>query len=299
MSTFTKSMFDSIKGALSQTKTDNKISEIMKFAPGNSYVVRLLPNVKDPSKTFHHYYNSGWESFATGQYIGMVSPTTVNERCPMTELYFKVQREGTPSEKEKVRAITKRENWLVNAYVVNDPVNPENNDTVRIIRFGKQLHKIIMDAIEGEDSDQLGHRIFDLSDNGCNFRIKVEKQQQFPTYVASKFLMPSEIPGLDEDRMQEIYDRGHDLANVFPIKSYEELQDTLNTHYHCVDTVEETPQQSAPSNDFGRKRDTEDDDDIPFEFDNKAGSTSSTDDDDDDVLEDDKVKELLAGLDDA
>ena len=63
--------------------------------------------------------------------------------------------------------------------------------------------------------------------------------------------------------------------------------------------MEETPQQSAPSNDFGRKRDTEDDDDIPFEFDNKTGSTSSTDDDDDDVLEDDKVKELLAGLDDA
>ena len=100
--------------------------------------------------------------------------------------------------------------------------------------------------------------------------------------------------------MQEIYDSGHDLANVFPIKSYEELQETLNTHYHCVDTVEETPQQSAPSNDFGRKRDTDDNDDIPFEFDNKSSSVTSTDDDDDDdVLEDDKVKELLAGLDDA
>jgi hypothetical protein len=295
MSTFTKSMFDSIKGALSQSRSDNKISEIMKFAPGNSYVVRLLPNVADPSKTFHHYYNSGWESFATGQYMGMVSPTTINERCPMSELYFKVQREGTPADKEKVRAITKRENWLVNAYIINDPVNPDNNDTVKIIRFGKQLHKIIMDAIEGEDSDQLGHRIFDLSDSGCSFRIKVEKQQQFPTYVSSKFLMPGEVPGMTEDKMKEIYDGCHELENVFQIKPYEELQEILNTHYHCIDATTAVPEQAPPSNDYGRKRDEVTDDDVPFDFKSKDSNTS--DDDSDDVLEDDKVQELLAGLD--
>jgi len=226
----------------------------------------------------------------------MVSPTTINERCPMSELYFKVQREGSPAEKEKVRAITKRENWLVNAYIINDPVNPDNNDTVKIIRFGKQLHKIIMDAIEGEDSDQLGHRIFDLSDNGCSFRIKVEKQQQFPTYVSSKFLMPGEVPGMTKTKMKEVYEGCHDLENVFQIKPYEELQEILNTHYHCIDTTTEVPDQAPPSNDYGRKRDEDGDDDVPFDF--KSKDDSASDDDSDDVLEDDKVQELLAGLDD-
>ena len=195
MNTFTTSMFDSIKDALTKESATNKTADIIRTTPGNSYEVRLLPNIEDPTKTFYHYYSHAWNSFATGQYMTAWSPTTVGERDPIGEMRYQVRRTGTAEEKKKAEAVFRRENWLVNAYVVNDPSNPDNNDTVKILRFGRQLHKIIMEAIQGEDADQFGERIFDLSENGSTFRVRCDKQGDFPTYVSSKFLIPGAISG--------------------------------------------------------------------------------------------------------
>ena len=293
MSTFTKSMFASIKDALTKEGSSNKTADILRTKPGNSYEIRLLPNVKDPSKTFYHYYSHGWTSFSTGQYVTAVSPTTWGDRDPIAEHRLKVYRAGTPEEKSKSESIYRRENWMVNAYVISDPDDPENNDTVKILRFGKQLHKIIMEAINGEDSDQFGEKIFDLSDKGCTFRVRCEKQGDFPTYVSSKFLIPSEIPGLDDTRIKEIYESGHELDSVFRVKSYEELTAMFNEHYHCVDPAAEVVSTTSPE----PKAETTDPDleeDVPMDFDTDSKEAESTED----PLEDDKVKQLLAGLDD-
>lgn len=298
MSTITKSMFASIKDALTKEGSANKTADILRTKPGNSYEIRLLPNVEDPSKTFHHYYSHGWTSFSTGQYVTAVSPTTWGDRDPIAEYRLKVYRSGTVEEKSKSEAIYRRENWLVNAYVVSDPDDPENNDTVKILRFGKQLHKIIMEGINGEDSDQFGEKIFDLSENGCSFRVRCEKQGDFPTYVSSKFLMPAPVPGLDDKRIKEIYEGCHNLEETFRTKSYEDLKVMIDEHYHCKDpaTEDTLTETVVPADDYGRKtesRDSDLDEEVPMNFDKKESTESN-----DDPLEDDKVKELLAGLDD-
>ena len=285
-------MFASIKDALTKEGTSNKTADILRTKPGNSYEVRLLPNVEDPSKTFYHYYSHGWTSFSTGQYVTAISPTTWGERDPIAEYRLKIFRGGTQEEKAKSDAIYRSEKWLVNAYVINDPSDPENNDTVKILRFGKQLHKIIMDGITGEDSDQFGERIFDLSENGCTFRVRCDKQGDFPTYVSSKFLIPGEISGITAPRIKEVYDSGLNLEETFRSKSYDELKQMLDEHFHCVDPgSESTVAVSAP---VGTKKDTDLEEEVPMDFPKEDDSGS-----DDDPLEDDKVKELLAGLDDA
>lgn len=76
-----------------------------------------------------------WTSYSTGQYVTAVSPTTWGDRDPIAEHRLKIYRGGTAEEKAKSEAIYRRENWLVNVYVVNDPADPENNDTVKILRF--------------------------------------------------------------------------------------------------------------------------------------------------------------------
>lgn len=233
MSTFTTSMFESIKGALTKNNesTNSKIKDYLKCDVGNTYTVRLLPNVKDPSKTFFHYYSYGWNSFTTGQLVTAVSPTTWNQRDPIAEERYRILRNGTEKEKEKALAIRRRENWLVNVYIVNDPVNSDNNGKVKVLRFGRQLHKIIMDAIEGEEASELGPRIFDLSSKGCNLKIKVEKQGEYPTYVSSKFSTPKEIEGLDDDSHKQIYNSAFDLESYVTVKSYDELKSILDVHY--------------------------------------------------------------------
>ena len=186
--------------------------------------------------------------------------------------------------------LTRRENWLINVYVISDPTDGENNGKVKILRFGKQLHKIIMAAIEGEDADEFGSRVFDLSENGCSLKIKVEEQGGYSTYVSSRFASPQKIPGLiDDDSINQVYNNVYDLESVFSVKSYEELKDMLNEHFYCkepddVDSdEEETTPVSAPKPAVSNKPVEDDDDDISYDIGNKDG--------------DDKVKEILASMD--
>lgn len=295
MSMFNNAMFDTIKDALTKQASNqgsSGVSDILRFEKGNTFTVRLLPNTTDPSKTFFHYYVHGWESFATGQYTSYVSPQTFGDRDPIGEYRYRVYKTGTEQEKEKSRSIIRSEKWLVNAYIVDDPVNPDNNGKVKIIRFGKQLHKIIMDAISGEDSDQFGSRVFDLSENGCNLRIRIDDQGGFPTYVASKFIMPSAIPGVDPEA---VYEQTNDLTTVFTIKSYDELQAALDEHFHVKDASTEPAAAPAPVSAPAVSTPT------PVESTSPAAttvaSTSETTETDDVSLDEDKIKQLLQGLD--
>lgn len=269
MSAFTTSMFDSIKESLSKAPTSG-FKDVLKFKPGTSCELRLLPNVKKPAETFYHYYTYGWESFATGQYINVVSPQTVGERCPVSEARYKM-RQGTVEEQEKSNKVMRREQWLVNTYVINHSEESDNNDSVKILRYGKQLHKIITDAIEGEDADQFGARVFDLSENGCSFRVRCDKQGDFPTYVASKFLIPAAVPGLKESDVGKIYDQAISLNDVFPVKSYDELQEVVNEHLYCQTTTSVVVDNVVES----KTNDVDLEEDVPMDFDEPVAKKES------------------------
>ncbi len=267
-----KTLFESIKTEMTKDGGNSNRSQFLRTEVGNTYTVRLLPNVKDPSKTFFHYYTHGWTSFATGQYINQISPQTWGERDPIGETRYRITKTGTLEEKEKAKSILRRENWLVNVYVINDPVNPDNNGTIKLLRFGRQLHKVVMEAMQGDDADELGPRIFDLSKNGVDFRIKVEKQGDFPTYVSSKFGMPKAVEGVDTKKAKELYEAMTDLEAVFTVKSYDELKELLNEHFFCIsaDESDNTQQTSTkvvetasePEKSTDKTGDDTDDDDI-------------------------------------
>lgn len=244
MSTFNMSMFQSIKDALSKNEnsSNSTYTEILKTTPGNTYTVRLLPVSADPKNTFFEYYNHGWVSYATGQYVQALSPMTFGERDPIAEERYKILRTGSDEEKEKVKAIKRLNKFLVNVYVVDDPTNPDNNGKVKILRYGKQVQKIIMEAIEGEDSDEFGPRIFDLGPNGVNFKVKCENQGDYPTYVSSRFTSAGKL-NLSEEQQKEIYEKVFDLTKVFSLKSYDELKKMYDEHYLC-----KTGEESIPAN---------------------------------------------------
>jgi hypothetical protein len=293
MNKFTPSMFESIKSALQKNTQTSSYKDILKLTPGNNYMVRLLPDIKTPDKSFFHYYSVGWTSFSTGQYISYVSPSTFGERDPVLEAKYRILRNDSESEdlKSRAAAVMRSEKWLVNAYVIKDPTNSENENKVMIIRYGKQLHKIIVDAMEGEGSEDFGPRIFDLSSNGCNFIIKAEKQGEYPTYVSSKFSLPKAIESLNDEKINTIYDSTNDLSSVLPVKSFDEIQALLDEHFYCVDSDSKVKavSTSAPARTVSAVVDAP----KPNKVETKEESSDS-----DSSFDENKINELLNGFDD-
>jgi len=286
MSKFTKSMFESIKEELNKSKAKSGVREILRTPPGHTYTVRLVPNLEEPKKTFFHYFNFGWESYATGEYVQFVSPSTWGERDPIAEGRLRLLKHGTVEQVEKAKKLMRRENWFVNVYVINDTNDPENNGKVKILRYGKQLQKIMDEAMNGEDADEFGERIFDLSPEGCSFKIKVERQGEYPTFVSSRFASSGEIPGVGEDKkkMEAIYNSVHDLDDVLKVLSFDELEEAFNTHFLCEQPKQAEEPAAVPAPEKSKVVSRE----LP--------TPSDDDDDDDEDLDDDTVSELLKGL---
>jgi hypothetical protein len=227
MSKYTNNLFESIKEALNKKSNveNSSYKDILKLEIGNTYVVRLVPNVENPERTLFHYYNHIWKSLMTNQLVSTLCPTTYGERCPIDEHRSKVYQTKDEAKIKDINPIRRDEKWLANVYVIKDPTNPENQGQVKILRFGKQIYNIIQEAMSGDDA-----RIFDLSDKGCNLRIKVDENQGgYANYTTSKFMSPSALEGAPD--IEEIYSSCKNLESLQEHKSYEDIQKLLKVHF--------------------------------------------------------------------
>lgn len=255
MTAKTKSMFEAIKESLSSKKEgggNGLYKEILKFEPGKTYLVRLVPNQHAPKESIFHYFNHGWNSNATGKYVTALCPTTFGDTCPIDAYYLKTYRKGTDEEKEASKVLSRKENWMVNVYVISDPSNPENEGKVKILRYGRELDKVITSATEGDDVGEIGvERAFDVVE-GCTLRIKCEHKtdkkrsaMKMVTYASSKFLNPEALD-IDEDQLQAIYDSVHDLKAVNKQTTAADMQRMLDEHFFCLTTGSvEVPDQDT------------------------------------------------------
>jgi len=239
--TYTKTLFDEIKNSYNNdNKGESSFKDIMKFESGNTYTVRLIPNIAEPRKTIYHYYHHSWTSKSTRQFVTTLCPSTYGEKCPIDDYVLKIYRNGSDSEKEANKPISRKENWMVNVYVINDPVNGENNGKVKVVRYGKELDKIIQAAISGDDAEDFGAGVFDLQ-NGCTLKIKCESRSskgdgktKFTTYSSSKFVSASKLEEITDEKLQEIYANLIDLSKFNRRKTTAELQRMIDEHFFCI-----------------------------------------------------------------
>ena len=231
---FTNTMFDDIKNAR-KAKSDAAYKDILKFEAGKTYQLRLVPNLDEPKRTIFHYYHHSWMSLSTNKFVTAICATTFGESCPICSHAIKTYRGGSEIEKEQNKLINRKENWLVNAYVVSDPTNADNTDKVKILRYGRELAKVIDEAIDGEDSQEFGSKIFDVV-NGCSLRVKCEarsgaaNKKQFVSYSSSKFVAASTV---EVEDITSVHEGIFKLEEVFKTSSAPELQRLLEQHYLC------------------------------------------------------------------
>ena len=285
---YNASLFDSLQEIISnKNNADSSFKDFLKFESDKTYVVRILPNVEDMSKTWYNYKQHIWDSIAHGKKVSTLCPNTYKDKCPICEYRSKIWATKNDTLINQIKPLKKNEKWLYNVFVVKDPTNPSNEGQVKILNAGSQLQKIIDSAISGDDREEFGGKIFDLSAKGCNLRIKVEKNEGgYPSYVASKFVSPSGIDGLDdEDSINSVYDSFKPLDTIFKVRTYEEIKDLLDIHFLGKDSNASTPSVNDDDEDFKV------DDSLNSEI--ETGLGSSTEDLSDN---DQKLKDILADL---
>ncbi len=284
---YTSNLFESIKDAINKKTTSENAGyrDFLKLESGNTYIVRLIPNLNAPERTLFHYYHHIWKSVVTNQLVSALCPNTYGEGCPIDEYRSKIYATKNESEIERIKPIRRNENWLCNAYVVKDPTNPENQGQVKVLRFGKQLFEIISSAISGDDSEEFGSKVFDLSPNGCNLRIKVEANEGgYPKYTASRFMGASALEGVDDT--EELYNSAKELDSVFEHKTRDEIIKMLNVHFLGNEEFETTSTAKA------KVAEDIEEDFIPVVKKTETTIERNTDD----LINDDKIQDILKDL---
>lgn len=287
------SLFESVVSSLEEAKTQNKrnfvsYSNMMRFvAPKevgqtNTYLLRVLPYAKEGNngteKTFHHYLKFFWED-EMGNKHSVLSRKTFNEQCPIDKYYWNVKTNGTQYEKEQIdKRLGRKEGWYCNVFVVNDPVNPANNGTVKVVSLNKTLYRKIDDAIHGRLDDewseqatnsnptgetirlQVGRMVLNLTDNGINLEVNVLKKGNWPNYDNSRFTYKERKLGLTKDQQEEILNQCQDVTTIEKEKSAEEIYAEFKESYLGEGVAPTTfkPDPKKPSTEV-----FEDEDDIP------------------------------------
>lgn len=226
------SLFTQLKDITENNSSKQNIAEnYMQFKIGKTYRVRLLLNPENPKQSIFTYDTHTFKSVVNGKDYRLVSRQLYKERDPIAEWCFAARNKNP-----RATEVKWRRNHKVNVYVIDDPVNPANNGTVKIISMGQKLHGKIKDAIESED---FGQRIFDLSKNGCDFVIKVTDQGGYNNYDSSSFSFPKDI-GLNSEKIEAIYKKLHKIDDV-KVKSYDEIKELFNTHFHGTEADSDAP----------------------------------------------------------
>lgn len=293
---YNASMFDKIKDALKKTEktSGGSFSNLMRFPAGHTYTIRLIPNVENVDDTFFHHWLNQWSSKKDGSFVSAISLKTFEERDPINEARWKLYKEWKATEPSKddkfENPIKEKEAWLVNAYWVDNPSNPELNGKVQILNMGPQLKKIVDTAMIGEDADEFGAAIFDLSKDGCDFKIKAEEQGIYTTYISSRFSSKSKLD-LSDEEIEAIYENVHDLKQIYAVKTVDELQALLDDHFYCGESevVNKTEKKPLQKKEVSKPKtpvvvDEDVNDDIPMFH--KSDKTNDPD-----------VDDLLASLD--
>lgn len=239
--------------AKKEKNADAVYNKVLKCDKGHNYLVRLLPYLKEGaegmSKTIFHSYTYAWRSVKDGRWVYVTSPKTYGETCPITEWYFAVKNGNNEAAKQRLDAISFKESWYYNVYVIDDPTNPDNNGTVKILKAGKQLNNVITDALSqdpvkmAENAEEYGvenmsNAVFDLGPNGFNLSVNVQDQGGFANYKTSTWVRRRRNLELTEEQISEIYDSTFDLTKVEKVFTQEEAAKIFRETFLGEDTDE-------------------------------------------------------------
>jgi hypothetical protein len=195
---------------------------------GNGYaVIRFLPG-KEDSLPFIRYWDHGFKG-PTGQWYIENSLTSIGQPDPVGELNSRLWNSGIESDKDKARAQKRRLHYVSNIYVVSDPSAPQNEGKVFLYKYGKKIFDKIYDLMNPSFADETPVDPFDFWE-GADFKLKIRNVEGYRNYDKSEFASSAPFLGEDESKLEDTYNKMHDLSeftNAKNYKTYDELKSKL------------------------------------------------------------------------
>jgi len=196
---------------------------------GNGYaVLRFLPAAEGSELPWVRYWDHGFKG-PTGLWYIENSLTSIGQPDPVGELNSRLWNSGHEEDKEKARSQKRRLHYVVNALVVSDPSAPQNEGRVVLYKFGKKIFDKITDKMQPEFADETPVNPFDMWE-GADFKLKIRQVEGYRNYDKSEFASQSALFDGDETRLEETYNKLHNLsefADPKNYKTYDELKAKL------------------------------------------------------------------------
>ena len=190
-------------------------------------VVRFLPAPEKEDLPWARSWNHGFQG-PGGWYIEN-SLTTLGQKDPVSEHNSQLWNSGIEANKEIARKQKRRLTYVSNVYVLKDPANPQNENQVRLYKYGKKIWDKLNDKMNPQFEDETPVNPFDLWE-GANFKLKIRKIDGFSNYDKSEFETATPLDE-DEAKMEEVWKTEHSLSEFTDpknFKPYTELKEKLD-----------------------------------------------------------------------
>ena len=160
----------------------------IKFKRSNTYKFKLLYFVPDDSTRVTPFINqfshTFWDDDAVGSKLQKIVCSTSEyldgnrgfkkcKVCSRLSEFWNEAQDGSKTAKKRYDLFKRKFNGYVLVYVINDPGKKENNGTVKVMRYGKDIQEYLNKEILGIDTnkndmsytDAVGYSGFGVSDS--------------------------------------------------------------------------------------------------------------------------------------
>lgn len=267
-----------------------------------TYVGRFLQDKNGiPYKRYYyHMFRSG------ENWVFIICPKTdgIEKYCPWCSVVSKLYK-GTPADKKAAYNYKRKEKFVGNFYIVEDPRDSEVEDdnkvekTVKLYEFPGKVETLLKAQIV-DTKYGLGYSIFDPGEDGYDFILKVASTKRdangniWPDYSASTFVRKSYALADTDKGIEEIMEKTFDLNEyVENMKRDNDYILKSLKNEHLFDYIEEEWKRFAGSievSEESKEREKKEEEEIK----NDSGNIpeEANNDDDDDISDEELLKEL-------
>ena len=146
-------------------------------------LIRFLPNIKNPRKPFVRKFVY-WLEDREGNGFYADSPSTVGDKCPVQDMFFKLRNSESAVDKKMSESLKRREVFYALVQIVKDPQNRDLEGKIKVYKFGYKIKTKIDEELNPQFDEPT--QVFDPFE-GKNFELVISKKGGYPNYDSCKF----------------------------------------------------------------------------------------------------------------